>query len=129
MPFFGTDGYPTPHPSSVSSGTVTVATVTVDGLGFGPPIPSVTDDGWGVWSTHKPIPSATDDGWGVYLNPSVSVIRRRIGLLWTFPQRAKDFFFPPFLRFGGYFYFSRVSVAREYRLVDKRSTTTPSLGT
>jgi hypothetical protein len=37
---------------SIAYGTVTVATVTVDGLGFGPPIPSVTDDGWGVWATH-----------------------------------------------------------------------------
>ena len=51
----GTNGYPTPHPGSSVvrvRGTVTVVTVTVDGLGFGPPIPSVTDDGWGVWATH-----------------------------------------------------------------------------
>jgi hypothetical protein len=41
-----------PYPPSVVRGTVTVATVTVDGLRFGPPIPSVTDDGWGVWATH-----------------------------------------------------------------------------
>jgi hypothetical protein len=48
------------------------------GLGFDPPIPSVTmtDGGFG-----SPIPSATDDGWGVSLNRSVSFIRRRIGLL------------------------------------------------
>jgi hypothetical protein len=38
--------------------------------GFGPPIPSATDDGF------------VFDGWGVSLNPSMSVIRRRIGLLW-----------------------------------------------
>jgi hypothetical protein len=37
----------------------------------------MTDGGFG-----PPIPSVTDDGWGVFLNPSVSVIRRRIGLLW-----------------------------------------------
>ncbi len=36
----------------------------------------MTDGGVG-----SPIPSATDDGWGVSLNPSVSFIRRRIGPL------------------------------------------------
>jgi hypothetical protein len=33
-------------------GTVTVSYVTVDGWGFDPPIPSVTDEGWGGWITH-----------------------------------------------------------------------------
>jgi hypothetical protein len=56
-------------------GTVTVVTVTDDRWGFGPP-----------------IPSTTDDGWGVSLNPSVSVIRRRIGPLCTplNPRRTKQ---------------------------------------
>ncbi len=43
-------------------------------------------------------PSTTDDGWGVSLDPSVSVIRRRIGpmcrncnsLLWIDNERADD---------------------------------------
>ncbi len=39
----------------------------------------MTDGGVG-----SPIPSSTDDGWGVSLNPSVSVIRRRIGPLCSF---------------------------------------------
>ena len=30
-----------------------------------------------------PIPSGPDDGWGVSPDPSVSVIRPRIGPLWT----------------------------------------------
>jgi hypothetical protein len=38
----------------------------------------VTVNGWGF---DPPIPSVTDYGWGVSLNPSVSVIRRRIGPL------------------------------------------------
>ena len=44
----------------------------------------MTDGGVG-----PPIPSATDDGWGVSLNPSVSVIRRRIGPLWIFSKNEK----------------------------------------
>jgi hypothetical protein len=42
----------------------------------------MTDGGFG-----PPIPSATDDGWGVSLNPSVSVIRR----LWIFLEKKKNF--------------------------------------
>ncbi len=33
-----------------------------------------------------PIPSVTDDGWGVSQDPSVSVIRPRIGPLWKAPD-------------------------------------------
>jgi hypothetical protein len=57
--------------------------------------PSVTDGFCTDGVFELPIPSVTHDGWGVSLNPSVSVIRRRIGLdmgeLFIFVPKTKKF--------------------------------------